>query len=47
MRAQYFEVNLKLPASVPLMHMIPECYDVKLEVSANGMGRIVNPALWS
>ena len=42
LRAQYFEVTLKLPASVPLMHMIPECYNVQLEVNANGMARIVN-----
>ena len=42
LRAQYCEVTIKLPASVPLMHMIPECYNAHLEVSANGMGRIVN-----
>ena len=24
------------------MHMIPECYNVQLEVNANGMARIVN-----
>lgn len=42
MRAQYHEINIKLPASVPLMHMVPECYNVHLEVNANGMGRIVN-----
>ncbi len=42
LRAQYSSISIKLPASVPLMHMIPECYDAHLEVSANGMARIVN-----
>ncbi len=42
LRAQYSEITIKLPASVPLMHMIPECYDAHLEVNANGMARIVN-----
>ena len=42
LRAQYSEVTIDLPASVPLMYMIPECYDVNLRVCAKGMARIVN-----
>lgn len=41
-RSQYETIELSLPASVPLMHMIPECYDVELNVGQHGMGRIVN-----
>lgn len=42
LRAQYSQVMLELPPSVPLMHMIPECYDVSLSVVAKGMARIVH-----
>lgn len=42
LRAQYSRVTLELPPSVPLMHMIPECYDVSLSVEARGMARIVH-----
>ena len=41
-RSQYGRVKLLLPASVPLMHMIPECYDADLSVEQRGMARIVN-----
>lgn len=41
-RAQYDNLELPLPPSVPLIDMLPECYDVSLEVTPRGMGRIVN-----
>lgn len=42
LRAQYGQVDLSLPPSVPLTDMIPECYDVSLEVQAHGMARVVH-----
>lgn len=42
LRAQYCKIAIQLPASVPLTHMISECYDVEHEVSPKGMARIVN-----
>lgn len=42
LRAQYGDVVIDLPPSVPLMDMIPECYDVDLQVQQRGMARIVN-----
>ena len=41
-RSQYDTLEIPLPASVPLMDMIPECYEVSLKVEPRGMGRIVN-----
>ena len=41
-RAQYDILELPLPPSVPMIDMLPECYDVSLSVTPRGMGRIVN-----
>lgn len=42
LRAQFNDVSLMLPDSVPMMEMIPECYEVETEVSQHGMARVVN-----
>lgn len=41
-RSQYAFVEMNLPPVVPLMHMIPECYDADLQIESRGMARIVN-----
>lgn len=42
LRAQYDKAAFALPDSVPMMDLLPECYEVDCNTGAHGMARIVN-----
>lgn len=42
LRAQFDQVEMQLPDSVPLHDMIDECYDVEQKVTQHGMARVVS-----
>lgn len=42
LNAQFGSVEITLPSQVPIFDMVPEPYDVRLNVDQNGMARLVN-----
>ena len=42
LRAQFDQVEMQLPDSLPMHEMIDECYDVSQKVTQHGMARVIN-----